>query len=191
MCRFNGFRFSLESPATSLFCSYEVINILIELELRSFWSSTGGSLLKLLRPFQHKLDQWVATKFPAASFFDLKVDCQTPMHKWDMASVARFYMDTGYLTFSSKSDLTHIRLQFPNRSIGEAVANAIAEPFVSALADHAGSTFLAYQHILAGRVHDAYFEYAKIFRSIAHQPLAVRFVVFFDSLFSLAIQSHV
>jgi hypothetical protein len=105
------------------------------------------------------------------------------MHQWDMVSVARFYMDAGYLTFSSKSDWSQIRLQFPNRSIGEAVAAAIAEPFVSALAEHAGSTFLAYQHIIAGRVHDAYFEYAKIFRLIAHQPLAVRCVISFDSLF--------
>ena len=100
---------------------------------RSFWATTGGSLLKLLRPFRHKLDQWVATEFPAEKFFVLKVDCQTPMHQWDMASVARFFMDTGYLTFSSKSDWSHIRLQCPTRSIGKAVADAITDPFVSAL----------------------------------------------------------
>ena len=182
-CRFNGYRFSLNSPATSLFCSYEVINILIELDPRSFWATTTFSVAKLLRPFRHKLTQWVTTKFPTDEFFELKVDCQIPMNQWDVASVARFYMDAGYLTFSGNSNRSYIRLQFPNRSIGKAVAATIEEPLRNGLANQEDVGLLGYRFLRAGLVKEAYFEYAKIFRSLPGTPMKVCFVFILNFLF--------
>ncbi len=163
------------------------MQILRALELLPFWElSSPSSVVEYLRPFQHKLDEWVGTKFSTKEFFRQKVNCQIPMHQWNMSSVARFYMDAGYLTFSTQSDQSHIRLQFPNRSIGDAVAAAIEEPFQSALAEHSGVALLACRHIRAGRVLDAYQEYAKIFRSFSIHAMRVRYVYSFDSLCSRA-----
>jgi hypothetical protein len=86
-------------------------------------------------------------------------------------------MDAGYLTCCAKTE-PHVQLELPNRSIGEAFAAAIEKVFqLSALQQQSEFGLLAYRHIRAGRIKEAYLEYSNMFRALAPEPSKVRFAL--------------
>jgi hypothetical protein len=153
------------------------MNILSELHLQSFWELSAPPLEEYLRPFQHQLHHWVLRKFSSFEFFDGTACCEDPMHRWPFHHVAQFFMNAGYLTFCANAE-PHVQLELPNRSIGESFAAAIEKVFqLSALQQQTEFGLLAYRHIRAGRVKEAYLEYSKMFRALALEPSKVRFAL--------------